>query len=211
MISVVFAKLGKGATTGAQNMTQQEVLKAFTDTQALLHGHFELRSGLHSDQYFQCALLLQYPSVAEKLCAAVVAKMRAQFGADFKVDGVISPALGGIPVGHELGRALGVRAIFAEKEQGKLVLRRAFQVKPGERFVVGEDVITRGGRVQEVVDIVTARGGVVAAIGVLVDRSGGTAKFEAPVVSLVQMTPTMWQPAECPLCKQGNKAVHPGS
>jgi orotate phosphoribosyltransferase len=192
-------------------MEQREVLKAFEDTQALLHGHFELRSGLHSDQYFQCALLLQYPSVAEKLCAAVVAKMRAQFGAGFKVDGVISPALGGIPVGHELGRALGVRAIFAEKEQGKLVLRRAFQVKPGERFVIGEDVITRGGRVQEVVDIVTARGGIVAAIGVLVDRSGGTAKFEAPVVSLVQMTPTTWQPVECPLCKQGSKAVHPGS
>lgn len=192
-------------------MEQQEVLKTFTDTQALLHGHFELRSGLHSDQYFQCALLLQYPSIAEQLCVAVVAKMRAQFGADFKVDGVISPALGGIPVGHELGRALGVRAIFAEKEQGKLVLRRAFQIKPGERFVVGEDVITRGGRVQEVVDIVTARGGIVAAIGVLVDRSGGMAKFDAPVVSMVQMTPTTWQPAECPLCKQGSKAIHPGS
>ena len=192
-------------------MDQQEVLKAFTDTQALLYGHFELRSGLHSDQYFQCALLLQYPNLAEKLCAAVVAKMRTQFGAGFKVDGVISPALGGIPVGHELGRVLGVRAIFAEKEQGQLVLRRAFQIKPGERFVVGEDVITRGGRVQEVVDIVTARGGIVAAVGVLVDRSGGTALFEAPVVSLVQMTPQTWQPAECPLCKQGSKAIHPGS
>jgi orotate phosphoribosyltransferase len=194
-----------------QNMEQQEVLQAFRDTQALLSGHFELRSGLHSDQFFQCALLLQYPRIAEKLCAALVAKMRAQLGADFKVDAVISPALGGIPVGHEVGRALGVRAIFAEKEQGKLVLRRAFQVKPGERFVVAEDVITRGGRVQEVVDIVTARGGVVAAIGVLVDRSGGAAKFEAPVISLVQMTPTTWQPAECPLCKQGSKAIHPGS
>ena len=192
-------------------MEQQEVLQAFRDTQALLSGHFELRSGLHSDQFFQCALLLQYPRIAEKLCAAVVAKMRAQFGADFKVDAVISPALGGIPVGHEVGRAFGVRAIFAEKEQGKLVLRRAFLVKPGERFVVAEDVITRGGRVQEVVDIVTARGGVVAAIGVLVDRSGGAAKFDAPVVSLVQMTPTTWQPSECPLCKQGSKAIHPGS
>ncbi len=192
-------------------MEQQEVLKAFRDTEALLSGHFELRSGLHSDQFFQCALLLQYPRIAEKLCAAVVAKMRAQLGADFKVDAVISPALGGIPVGHEVGRAFGVRAIFAEKEQGKLVLRRAFQVKPGERFVVAEDVITRGGRVQEVVDIVTARGGVVAAIGVLVDRSGGTAKFSAPVISLVQMTPMTWQPSECPLCKQGGKAIHPGS
>lgn len=192
-------------------MEQNEVLQAFRDTQALLSGHFELRSGLHSDQFFQCALLLQYPRLAEKLCAAVVAKMRAQLGADFKVDAVMSPALGGIPVGHEVGRAFGVRAIFAEKEQGKLVLRRAFQVKPGERFVVAEDVITRGGRVQEVMDIITARGGIVAAIGVLVDRSGGAAKFAAPVVSLVQMTPTTWQPAECPLCKQGSKAIHPGS
>ena len=192
-------------------MDAKEALKIFTDTQALLHGHFELRSGLHSDQYFQCALVLQYPRIAEQLCAAVVSKMRAQLGANLKVDGVISPALGGIPVGHEFGRALGVRAIFAEKEQGKLVLRRAFQIKPGERFVVAEDVITRGGRVQEVVDIVTARGGVVAAIGVLVDRSGGTAKFEAPVFSLVQMTPQTWTSAECPLCKQGSKAIHPGS
>jgi orotate phosphoribosyltransferase len=203
--------LNKHGATENQNMEQQEVLKAFRDTEALLSGHFELRSGLHSDQFFQCALLLQYPRIAEKLCAAVVAKMRAQLGADFKVDAVISPALGGIPVGHEVGRAFGVRAIFAEKEQGKLVLRRAFQVKPGERFVVAEDVITRGGRVQEVVDIVTARGGVVAAIGVLVDRSGGTAKFSAPVISLVQMTPMTWQPSECPLCKQGGKAIHPGS
>lgn len=192
-------------------MEQQEVLQAFRDTQALLSGHFELRSGLHSDQFFQCALLLQYPLIAEKLCAAVVAKMRAQFGPAFKVDAVMSPALGGIPVGHEVGRALGVRAIFAEKEQGKLVLRRAFKVNPGERFVVAEDVITRGGRVQEVVDIITARGGKVVAIGVLVDRSGGAAKFEVPVVSLVQMTPTTWQPTECPLCKQGGKALHPGS
>lgn len=192
-------------------MEQQEVLKVFTDTRALLHGHFELRSGLHSDQFFQCALVLQYPRIAEKLCAAVVAMMCAHGGADFKVDGVISPALGGIPVGHEFGRALGVRAIFAEKDQGKLVLRRAFEIRPGERFVVAEDVITRGGRVQEVVDIVTARGGVVAAIGVLVDRSGGMAQFKAPVFSLVQMTPQTWTPAECPLCKQGSQAIHPGS
>ena len=197
--------------TGEKMMDAKEALKVFTDTQALLHGHFELRSGLHSDQYFQCALVLQHPRIAEKLCAAVVEKMRTQLGANLKVDGVISPALGGIPVGHEFGRALGVRAIFAEKEQGKLVLRRAFQIKPGERFVIGEDVITRGGRVQEVVDIVTTRGGIVTAIGVLVDRSGGTVKFDAPVFSLVQMTPQTWTPAECPLCKQGSKANHPGS
>ncbi len=192
-------------------MTPDEVVKIFQDTKALLSGHFELRSGLHSDQYFQCALVLQYPVIAEKLCAAVVAKMKAAMGAKLKVDGVISPALGGIPVGHEVGRALNVKAIFAEKQDNKLVLRRAFEIKPGDHFVVAEDVITRGGRVQEVVDIVTARGGVVAAICVLVDRSGGKAEFNAPVFSLLTMEPTTWKPEECPLCKQGSKAVHPGS
>lgn len=192
-------------------MKQEDVFKMFRDTNALLSGHFELRSGLHSDQFFQCALVLQYPQIAEKLCKAVVERMRAERGHTLKVDGVISPALGGIPVGHEVGRALGVKAIFAEKQDGKLVLRRAFEIKPGERYVVAEDVITRGGRVQETMDIVTARGGIVEAIAVLVDRSGGRAQFSAPVFSLLQWEPTTWEPATCPLCKKGSKAVHPGS
>ncbi len=192
-------------------MKQEDVFKMFRDTNALLSGHFELRSGLHSDQFFQCALVLQYPQIAEKLCKAVVERMRAERGHTLKVDGVISPALGGIPVGHEVGRALGVKAIFAEKQDGKLVLRRAFEIKPGERYVVAEDVITRGGRVQETMDIVTARGGIVEAIAVLVDRSGGRAQFSAPVFSLLQWEPTTWEPASCPLCKKGSKAVHPGS
>ena len=127
-------------------MKQEEVFKIFRETNALLSGHFELRSGLHSDQFFQCALVLQYPQIAEKLCKAVVDKMRAEKGHTLKVDGVISPALGGIPVGHEMGRALNVKAIFAEKQDNKLVLRRAFEIKPGQHFVVAEDVITRGSR-----------------------------------------------------------------
>jgi orotate phosphoribosyltransferase len=192
-------------------MKQEEVFKIFRETNALLSGHFELRSGLHSDQFFQCALVLQYPSIAEKLCKAVVDKMRAEKGHTLKVDGVISPALGGIPVGHEMGRALNVKAIFAEKQDNKLVLRRAFEIKPGQHFVIAEDVITRGGRVQEVIDIVTSRGGVVEAISVLVDRSGGRAQFKAPVFSLLQWEPMTWEPASCPMCKQGSKAVHPGS
>lgn len=192
-------------------MKQEEVFKVFRETNALLSGHFELRSGLHSDQFFQCALVLQYPRIAEKLCRAVVDKLYAEKGHTLKVDGVISPALGGIPVGHELGRALGVKAIFAEKQDGKLVLRRAFEVKPGERYVVAEDVITRGGRVQETIDIVTSRGGIVEAICVLVDRSGGRAQFPYPVFSLLQWEPQTWDPVACPLCKQGSKAVHPGS
>jgi orotate phosphoribosyltransferase len=192
-------------------MKQEEIFKIFRETNALLSGHFELRSGLHSDQYFQCALVAQYPQIAEKLCKAIVEKLRAERGHTLKVDGVISPALGGIPVGHEVGRALGVKAIFAEKQDNKLVLRRAFEIKPGDHFVVAEDVITRGGRVQEVIDIVASRGGVVEAIAVLVDRSGGLAEFKAPVFSLLQWEPMTWEPVNCPMCKQGSKAVHPGS
>ena len=192
-------------------MKSEEIFKIFRETNALLSGHFELRSGLHSDQYFQCALVVQYPQIAEKLCKAIVEKMRAERGHTLKVAGVISPALGGIPVGHEVGRALGVKAIFAEKQDNKLVLRRAFEIKPGDHFVVAEDVITRGGRVQEVIDIVTSRGGIVEAIAVLVDRSGGRAEFKAPVFSLLQWEPMTWESASCPLCKQGSKAAHPGS
>jgi orotate phosphoribosyltransferase len=192
-------------------MNQEKVFKIFRETNALLTGHFELRSGLHSDQYFQCALAVQYPQIAEKLCKAIVEKMRAESGHTLKVDGVISPALGGIPVGHEVGRAFGVKAIFAEKQDNKMVLRRAFEIKPGDHFVVAEDVITRGGRVQEVIDIVASRGGIVEAIAVLVDRSGGRAQFQAPVFSLLQWEPMTWEPALCPLCKKGSKAEHPGS
>jgi len=192
-------------------MKQEEIFKIFRETNALLSGHFELRSGLHSDQFFQCALVLQHPRIAERLCKAVVEKLRAERGHSLQVQGVISPALGGIPVGHEIGRAFGVRAIFAEKDAGKLVLRRAFEVKSGEHFVVAEDVVTRGGRVQEVIDIVKERGGIVEAILVLVNRSGGRAQFDAPLCSLLEWEPSTWQPAECPLCKQGVPVDHPGS
>ncbi len=191
-------------------MDASEVIKAFEETKALLSGHFELRSGLHSNQYFQCAWLLQYPSIAERLCRAAVEKMQEELGDTDRVDSVIAPALGGIPVGHEVGRALGVRSIFAEKQDGKLIMRR-FKIEPGEKFVVAEDVITRGGRVQETVDIVKAHGGEVTAILVLVDRSGGKAQFDAPVFSLLQMTPMTWEPSECPLCKEGIPITHPGS
>ena len=191
-------------------MDAQEVIAAFEETRALLSGHFELRSGLHSNQYFQCALLLQHPQIAEKLCVAGVEKLRAALGATMKVDSVISPALGGITVGHEVARALGVRSIFAEKKDGGLVMRR-FKIHPGERFVVAEDVITRGGRVQETVDIVKEAGGEVVAILVLVDRSGGKAQFDCPVYSLLQMTPTIWKPEECPLCADKVPIDHPGS
>ena len=190
-------------------MKQEEVLNLFEETGALLNGHFELRSGLHSSQFFQCAHLLEQPRTAATLCAALVEKLKSEIQA-LEVDTVIAPAMGGITIGHEVGRSLGVRFIFVEKEDNKLVLRR-FKINPGERFVIAEDVVTRGGRVQETIDIVEANGGVVVAIGILVNRSGGKASFNAPLVSLLEIEPVTYDPADCPLCKEGLKLVHPGS
>ena len=144
-----------------------DLLALFRQTGALLDGHFVLRSGLHSREYFQCALLLQHTDIAATVCGWLADKLR-----DFDCDTVISPALGGIIVGQEVGRSLGKRHIFVEKDEGKLVLRRGFQISPDEKFVVVEDVVTRGGRVQETIDIVDGHGGIVSAVGVIVDRSG---------------------------------------
>ena len=192
-------------------LTREEILQTFTDSGALLSGHFELRSGLHSDQYFQCALVLQYPRVAERLCRGLYDVMKREAPKEFRPDAVISPAMGGIVVGQEMGRSIGVKAIFAEKEEGKLVLRRGFQILKGEHYVIAEDVITRGGRIKETIDIVTSRGGVVDAIAVIVDRSGGKVEFPCPVFSMIKLEPKVWQPHECPLCKQKIAIDHPGS
>jgi orotate phosphoribosyltransferase len=191
-------------------LTSAEVLAIFKDSEALLEGHFELRSGLHSPNYFQCAMVLRYPRLADKLCASLVEKMQAA-GAVSRIDGVIAPAMGGIAVGHEVARALNVKSIFAEKQDNKLVLRRGFKIKTGDRYVVAEDVITRGGRVQETIDIVTGLGGVVAAVAVLVDRSAGQAVFQSPTFSLLQLAPVTYEPASCPLCAARVPMSHPGS
>lgn len=202
-------------------MTQEEVLEAFRSTGALLEGHFELRSKLHSDRYFQCANVLRYPRIAARLCDAVVEKMKA--GCDIgQIDGVISPAVGGILVGHEVARALDTKCVFAEKVQGEgvdatgkpntVLAMRRFSLKPGERYVVAEDVVTKGGRVQETIDLVKAAGCEVAAVVLLVDRSGGSVSFgDIPMFSLMQMTPETWTAAECPMCRAGGRPVHPGS
>ncbi len=191
-------------------MTDQDVLNVFLETKALLRGHFELRSGLHSDQFFQCAKVLQQPRIAARLCEALVLKLRKELpGVHF--DGVIAPAMGGLFVGHEIAKTLGVVSIFAEKQEGMLVLRRGFEIHKGASFVVAEDVITRGGRVQETIDIVEGRGGKVAAVAVLVDRSGGKARFVQPTVSLLQMEPVTFDPKACPLCAKKVTLEHPGS
>jgi orotate phosphoribosyltransferase len=202
-------------------MTQDEVLAAFKETGALLEGHFELRSKLHSNRYFQCANVLRYPRVAARLCDALVGKLRetCDVGA---VDGVISPAVGGILVGHEVARALDTKCVFAEKVQGEgvdasgkpntVLAMRRFALKPGERYVVAEDVITKGGRVQETIDLVEAAGCTVAAVVLLVDRSAGAVTFgDIPIVSLMRMTPETWTAETCPMCREGGKPVHPGS
>ena len=203
-------------------MTDNQIMKAFRDTGALLEGHFELRSKLHSNRYFQCANVLQFPRTAEKLCKEAVRRAKAAGGLGGKIDAVISPAVGGILVGHEVARALGVKCIFAEKVQtegvdatGKpltaLAMRR-FSIVKGARYVVAEDVVTKGGRVQETIDLVKAAGGRVAGVVVLVDRSAGKVKFpRIPMYPLVRMTPETWTAETCPMCKGGSRPVHPGS
>jgi orotate phosphoribosyltransferase len=185
----------------------EDLLALFRKTGALLDGHFVLRSGLHSREYFQCAILLQHTDIAERICKMLAEKLRS-----FDCDSVISPALGGIIVGQEVGRSLGKRHIFTEKENGKLLLRRGFKVDNGERFVVVEDVVTRGGRVQETIDIVRAHGGSVTAIGVIVDRSGKTKPdFDCPFVSLVEMNVENFPADQLPLDLAKIPAVKPGS
>jgi orotate phosphoribosyltransferase len=191
-------------------MQQEEILRIFAESGALLEGHFELRSGLHSDRYFQCANVLRFPRLAEKLCAALAEKVRETLGPGRIADCVIAPALGGILVGHEVGRALDLKSVFAEKQDGKLVLRR-FSIGRGDRYVVAEDVVTRGGRVQETIDIVENGGGRVVAVAVLVDRSGGAARFQYPLFSLMQLVPVTYEPDRCPLCARQTPISHPGS
>lgn len=192
---------------GGDCVTDAEVLKVFRDTGALLDGHFVLRSGLHSSQYFQCALVLQHPRVAERLCAALAAKLK---GAGAHT--VISPALGGLFVGHEVARALDVRHIFAEKNaMGKLEMRRGFQIAPREKVLVVEDVVTKGGRVQETIDIVRNLGGEVVGVGTLVDRSGGKVGFGIPLESLLRLQVQTFDLSACPLCQAGTPVVKPGS
>jgi orotate phosphoribosyltransferase len=192
---------------GGECVTDAEVLQVFRDTGAFLDGHFLLRSGLHSGQYFQCALVLQYPRIAERLCGGLAEKLR---GAGAR--SVISPALGGLLVGHEVARALDARHIFAEKNAaGKLELRRSFHIARGEKLLVVEDVVTRGGRVQEVIDIVRGLGGEVVGVGTLVDRSDGKVDFGVRLESLLRLQVDTFDPATCPLCKAGTPITKPGS
>ena len=183
------------------------LLDIFARTGALLTGHFVLSSGLHSRQYFQCALVLQHPELASEICGELAAKL-----AGVECDAVISPALGGIVVGQEIGRFLRKRHIFAEKADGKLTLRRGFQIAPEERFIVAEDVVTRGGKVKETIDIVRAHGGQVVAVGSIVDRSGDAKPdFGCRFESLIELSVETFAPDALPPDLAAVPAVHPGS
>lgn len=187
-------------------MTQDQVLQIFRDSGALLEGHFVLRSGLHSRQFFQCALALQRMPDVEKLGAALAAKVQS-----LGVATVVAPAMGGLVIGQEVARQLGVRFIFVEKEDGKLVLRRGFKIAPGEKILVVEDVVTKGGRVQETINIVREHGGDVAGVAMVVDRSNGQTQLGAPQFSLVALQVEAFDPGNLPPDLQKIPAVKPGS
>jgi orotate phosphoribosyltransferase len=187
-------------------MTKDEALQIFRDSGALLEGHFILRSGLHSRQFFQCALALQQMPVVEKLGGALAAKVKS-LGAVT----VVSPAMGGLVIGQEVARRLGLRFIFVEKDDGKLVLRRGFKIAAGEKILVVEDVVTKGGRVQETLDIVRAHGGNVVGVAMVVDRSNGAVNFGVPFESLISLQVETFEADKLPPDLAKIPAVKPGS
>jgi orotate phosphoribosyltransferase len=188
--------------------TDKEVLEIFTRTRALLTGHFILRSGLHSGHYFQCAQVCQDMAAVERLSQMLVAKLKG-LGITFTT--VLAPAMGGLVIGQELARQSHSRYIFAEKENNILVLRRGFTFKPGERVLIAEDVVTRGGRVLECLDIIRKAGGVPVAIGMLVDRSSGTARFDVPAVSLLELSFPTYPADQIPEALAALPVEKPGS
>jgi orotate phosphoribosyltransferase len=187
-------------------LDERQTLALYEKTGALLRGHFRLTSGLHSDIYLQSALVLQDPAHAAALGAALAAQFRRE-----AVQTVLAPAIGGILVAHEVARALGVRALFSEREDGVMRLRRGFTLAPAERCLVVEDVITTGGSTREVVRCVEDLGATVVGVGSLIDRSGGAARFSVKRAALATVSATTWPPEACPLCKAGGVAVKPGS
>jgi len=187
-------------------MTRDELLDLFRRSGALLEGHFRLTSGLHSSGYLQCALVLQHPAHAEALGRAIADRTRS-----FRPTAVLSPALGGVVIGHEVGRALGVRALFAERQDGELTLRRGFVIAENDRVLVVEDVLTTGGSTRETMQVARASGGQVVGAATIVNRSGGRAEFEVPFASLLDIDLPTYEPDKCPLCAQGLPVVKPGS
>ncbi|MBM3161820.1 MAG: orotate phosphoribosyltransferase [Chlorobi bacterium] len=182
------------------------MLELFKSTEALLEGHFRLTSGRHSNAYFQCAKVLQYPEHLSTVCSCIAGHFR-----DSGVETVISPAIGGIVVGTEVGRQLGVKTIFAERKEGNMVIRRGFSLQKGERVIVVEDVITTGGSVAEVIELVDAAGATLVGVGSVVDRSNGKVRLAENQYSVLAMEVISYDPEACPLCKAGIPIEAPGS
>jgi len=187
-------------------MSPDEVLELFRRSGALLEGHFKLTSGLHSDRYLQSALVLQYPDLAERLGAALADRTR-----HLQATAVLSPALGGIVIGQEVARALQVRALFAERQEGALTLRRGFTLAAADRVLVVEDVLTTGGSTRETAAIAQAHGAQVVGAAVIVDRGSDSARLNLPLQALVQLQVPTYRPEACPLCAANVPVVKPGS
>ena len=180
-------------------LTEKEVEDLLIETSAIMEGHFLLTSGLHSPRYVEKFNVLQKPVYTEKLCKAMAEKFK-----DANIETVVGPVTGGILLAHETGKALGTRAIFTERENGKMTFRRGFTLHEGERVLIVEDIVTTGGSIREVIDVVKEHGGVPVAVSMLVDRSGGKATFgDVPSTALLHMDVQTYAPDECPLCKQG--------
>lgn len=188
-------------------MTEAEVKELFVKTGAILEGHFLLTSGLHSPMYVEKFQVLQHPEYTEQLCKALAEKY-----ADQQIEVVVGPVTGGVLLAHEVGKALGTRAIFTERENGQMTLRRGFKIAEGERVLIVEDIVTTGGSIKEVVEVVKKQGGIPVGIGMLVDRSNGKASFdEVPYQALLNLEVTTYQPENCPLCKAGQPMTKRGS
>lgn len=180
-------------------MTEKEVEDLLIETSAIMEGHFLLTSGLHSPRYVEKFNVLQKPVYTEKLCRAMAEKFK-----DANIETVVGPVTGGILLAHETGKALGTRAIFTEREKGKMTFRRGFTLHEGERVLIVEDIVTTGGSIREVIDVVKEHGGIPVAVSMLVDRSGGKATFgDVPSTALLHMDVQTYKPEECPLCKAG--------
>jgi len=188
-------------------MKRDEILKLLEQVGSIRQGHFELSSGRHSGTYIQCALVLAYPQHAEQLGRAL-----ADVFKDHSVACVVSPALGGIVIGHEVARGLDVRSLFVERDRsGQMALRRGFELKPGERVLVIEDVWTTGGSTREAIGVVEQEGGLVVAAGALIDRSGGRLELNVTARALLEMDVPSYEPDDCPLCRAGGMPTRPGS
>ena len=195
-------------------MAEHEIKGIFKDKQALLEGHFQLTSGRHSDMYIQCAMVLQYPDVSERLGEELVARVKEEnAGIPVRLTAVCAPAIGGIVLGHVVARALGVRAIFAERDSadGMLKLRRGFEIKPGEIVLAVEDVITTGGSLKEIVQMVQAAGAKLAGVAAVAERSATPIDFGTTKTVLLKLPLKDYSPQDCPLCRDGIPAVKPGS